>query len=100
MAEVKEKRIYIKFCFKLNKNAAETHRMLKETFGEQALNQARTFEWLRRFKDDRESVDDRKHSGRPPTCTTSEMITKVREIILENRRHELSTMLACFTARF
>jgi len=33
MADVKEQRICIKFCFKLNKTAAETHQMLKETFG-------------------------------------------------------------------
>jgi len=51
MAEAKEQRICIKFCFKLNKTAAETHRMLKEAFGEQALNQARTFEWFKCSKD-------------------------------------------------
>jgi hypothetical protein len=33
----------LNFCFKLNKTAAETHRMLKEAFGEQASSQARTF---------------------------------------------------------
>jgi len=32
-----KQRICIKFCIKLNKTAAETHRMLKGTFGEQAL---------------------------------------------------------------
>ena len=63
MAGVKEQRTCIKFCFKLNKTAAETHRMLKEAFGEQVLNQARTFEWLKRFKDGWESVEDDKHSG-------------------------------------
>jgi len=65
MADVKEQRICIKICFKLNKSAAETHRMLKEAFGEQALSQARTFEWFKLFKDGRESVEDSKHSGRP-----------------------------------
>ena len=85
MAAVKEQRICMKFCFKLNKNAAETHRMLKEVFGDQALSQARTFEWFKRFKDGRESMEDRKHSGRPSTCTTPEIIMKAREIILEHR---------------
>jgi len=56
IAGVKEQRTGIKFCFKLNKTAAETHRMLKETFGEQVLSQARTFEWFKRFEDGRESV--------------------------------------------
>ena len=63
MAGVKEQRICIKFCCKLNKTAAETHQMLKEAFGEQALSQAKTFEWFKRFKDGRESVEDRTHSG-------------------------------------
>ena len=57
MAGVKKQRTCIKFCFKLNKTAAETHRILNEAFGEQALSQARTFEWLKRFKDGRESVE-------------------------------------------
>jgi hypothetical protein len=47
MADGKEQRIFLKFCFKLNKTAAETHRMLREAFGEQALSQARTFEWFK-----------------------------------------------------
>jgi hypothetical protein len=63
MADVKDKRICIKFCFKLNKTVAETYRMLKKVFGEQDLNQARTFEWFKRFKGGRESVEGDKHSG-------------------------------------
>jgi len=88
MADVKEQRICIKFCFKLNKTAAETHQMLK-AFGEQALSQARTFEWFKHFKDGWESVEDRKHSGRSSTCTTPEMTAKVREVILEDRRQTI-----------
>jgi sensor c-di-GMP phosphodiesterase-like protein len=44
MADVKKQRICIKFCFKLNKTAVETHQMLKEASGQQALSHARTFE--------------------------------------------------------
>jgi len=89
MGGVKEQRTCIKFCFKLNKTEAETHQTLKEAFGEQALSQARTFEWFKHFKDGRKSVEEDKHSGRPSTCTTPEMIAKVGEVILEDR---LSTM--------
>ena len=95
MADVKEQRICIKFCFRLNKTAAETHRMLKEAFVEQALSQARTFERFKRFKDGQESVEDCKHSGRPSTCTTSEMIVKVREVILEDRRQTIHNVCNC-----
>jgi len=63
--------------------------MLKKAFGEQVLSQARTFGWFKRFKDGRESVEDRQHSGRPSTCTTPEMTVKVREVILEDRRQTI-----------
>jgi len=56
--------------------------MLKEAFGKQALSQARTFEWFKCFKDGQESVEDRKHSGQPSTCTIPEMTAKVCEVIL------------------
>jgi len=90
MAGVKEQRTCIKFCLLLNKTPAETHRMLMEAFGEQALSQARTFEWFKHFKDGRESVEDDKHSGRPSTCTTPEMIVKVCEVILEDKRQTIN----------
>jgi hypothetical protein len=89
MADVKGQRICIKFCFKLNKTAAETHQMSKVAFGEQALCQARTFEWFKSFKDGLESVEDRKLSGRPSTCTTPETIAKVCEVILEFGRQTI-----------
>jgi len=63
--------------------------MLKEALGEQALSQASTFEWFKSFKDGQESVEDHKHSGWPSTCTTPEMIAKVREVILEDRRQTI-----------
>jgi hypothetical protein len=39
---VKEQRIYIKLCIKLGKKAAETHKMLKEEFGDNSLRQMQT----------------------------------------------------------
>jgi histone-lysine N-methyltransferase SETMAR len=89
MADVKEQRICIKFYFRLNKTATETHRMLKEAFGEQTFSQARTFESFKRFKDGLESVEDRKQSGRLSTCTTPEIIAEVLEVIIEDRRQTI-----------
>jgi hypothetical protein len=89
MADVKEQRICIQFCFKLKKTAPENHQMLKQVFGDQASSQTRIFEWLKSFKDGLESVEDHKHSGRLSTCTTPEMIAKVCEVILEDRRQTI-----------
>jgi len=72
--------------------------MLNEAFDEQALSQARTFEWFKHFKDSQECVEDDKHSGRPSTCATLEMIAKVDEVILEDRISTMFVvMLDCHT---
>jgi histone-lysine N-methyltransferase SETMAR len=86
MADFKEQRIRNKFSFKLKKTAAETHRMFKEAFGDNAMSQSKTFLWYKRFKDGRTSVDDDERSGRPSTSTTPENIAKVREAILADSR--------------
>src|SRR5215813_13745584 len=89
MADVIEQKICIKFCFKLKKTAAETHRMLKKAFGENALSKTRTFEWFKRYKEGREPVDDDTHSGRQSTSTTLKMIAKVKQVIREDRRQTI-----------
>jgi len=81
--------MHVKELNKLNKTAAETHQMLKEAFGEQALSQARTFEWFKHCKNGQESVEDHTHSVRLSKCTTPEMIANVREVILEDRRQTI-----------
>jgi len=63
MADLKEKRVCIKFCFILGKTAAETVTMLREAFKEEALSQARVYEWFSRFKHDDMSLKDQPRSG-------------------------------------
>jgi hypothetical protein len=89
MTDVKEQRICIKFCFKLGETAAETHKMLREVFGDSALGLTQTYEWFKRFKNGRMSVDDDERSGRPSTGTTTENVAEVREAILEDRRRTI-----------
>jgi len=49
---------------------------------------AELFLWYKRFKDGRTSVDDDERSGRPST-STPEIIAKVREAILADRRQTI-----------
>ena len=44
-----EEEYAIKFCFKLGKNATETHGMLQTAFRPSCMNGASVFEWHRRF---------------------------------------------------
>ena len=51
------------------------------------------FEWHKRFKEGRDSVDDNPQSGRPTTSKTDDCVVRVRELIRANRCltiHELS----------
>jgi hypothetical protein len=50
MADLREQRVCIKFCFKLGKTAAETHQMLKQAFCDNSLGQTQTYDWYKRFK--------------------------------------------------
>jgi hypothetical protein len=50
MTDVKEQQICIKFCFKLSKMVSETHRMLKEAFGDNSLGQMQMYEKLKHSK--------------------------------------------------
>jgi hypothetical protein len=51
MTGFKEKRICIKFCFNLKEIAAETHRMLQEALGDNAMGESKNFLWYKRYKD-------------------------------------------------
>ena len=53
-----EERYAIKFGFKLGKNATEKmpHGMLQAAFGASCMKRASVFEWLKRFKEGKESV--------------------------------------------
>jgi len=63
MTDVKEQQTCNKFCFKFGKWAVETHKMLKEAFGGNALGQMQTYEWFKHFKNGQMSVGDEEHSG-------------------------------------
>ena len=70
-----EERYAIKFCFKLEKNAAtETYGMLQTAFRPSCMNWASVFEWHKRFKEGTESVRDDESCGRSKEVNTPELI--------------------------
>ncbi|KAM8815926.1 LOW QUALITY PROTEIN: protein GVQW3 [Rhynchonycteris naso] len=79
-----EQRISIIFCVKLNRSASETHRLLKEAYGNEVMSRARVSDWYKRFKEGREDVRD-DASGRPVT-RTDENIQKVKDLVCSNRQ--------------
>src|SRR5215469_6115345 len=94
MADLKEQRVCIKFCFMLGKTAAETVTMLREAFKEEALSQARVYEWFSRFKGGDMSLEDQPRSGHPLTSRTDEDIQKIRDAIMFDRRRTIDELEA------
>jgi len=63
MADNKEQRVCIKFCFLFGKSAAETVLMLQEAFKEEALSRTQVYEWYSRSKGCEMSREDQPSSG-------------------------------------
>ncbi|GFW84951.1 protein GVQW3 [Trichonephila clavipes] len=85
MCEKTDQRICIKFCFKLGKRGTETYEMMKTAFGEEAMSRARVFEWRRRFKEGRQSVNSDPRSGRPSSSHNEDKIAQVKAVVHSDR---------------
>ncbi|KAJ4444890.1 hypothetical protein ANN_06688 [Periplaneta americana] len=81
-----EQRVNIKFCYKLGKTATETHGMLVQVYGKEAVTRKCVYEWFKRFREGKETIEDEPRSGRPSTSRTPEMIEKVRQMLAQDRR--------------
>jgi len=53
------------FCFNLKKSTVESHRMLVEAYGDNALSETTCRDWFRRFNDDNFDLSDKKRENRP-----------------------------------
>ena len=69
-----EERYAMKMCFKLGKNATETYGMLQTAFRPSCMNRASVFDWLKKFKEGRESARDDERCGRSKEVNTPELI--------------------------
>jgi len=86
MCESTEQRICNKFCFKIGKTATETYQLLQQAYGEDAMGRTQVFDWFRRFKEGRTSVESDPRSGRPSKLRNEELIAKVITFFRNNRR--------------
>jgi hypothetical protein len=85
----------MKFCFKLDNTATETHEMLVGVCGDAAVSR----KWFERFCGGAESTEGEQRSGRPSTWTTDEHVSKINEMIRANRKltiREISNSLQHF----
>jgi len=81
-----EQRIVIKFLVKEGTPVVEIVKRLKAVFVEDTLSMSTMYEWAKRFKEGRTSLDDNKRAGAPRAAVTWDNITAVDLAIKENRR--------------
>ncbi|EZA58146.1 hypothetical protein X777_01874 [Ooceraea biroi] len=60
--------------------------MIQEAFKEEALSRTQVYEWFRRFREGRMSLEDDPRSGRPSTSHTDENVDLIRQTINQDRR--------------
>jgi len=87
-----EQRVNIKFCYKLGKTVTETHEMLVQVYGTEAVRRKYVYDWFKRFREGKETTEDEPRSGRPSTSRTPDMIERVRQMLAQDRRVTLRLM--------
>ena len=72
--------------FSQNKSAAEAHRILVETYGDNALSDTTCRDWFRCFKNNDFKLEDKERSGAPQKLEDKEL----EEILDEDRSQTLT----------
>ncbi len=71
--------------YKQGKMAADSHKILADTFGDQALSRIQVYAWYDDFKQGRDSLENALRSGRFPDAVTPENVAAVEKLIREDR---------------
>ncbi|CEF59878.1 Transposase, type 1 family-containing protein [Strongyloides ratti] len=85
-----EKRAVIKYLVKKGLTATEIFEDIKKVLEEDSLSYATIKRWVSEFKHGKTSLEDDPRSGRPKIATTKEIIEKVHEMIMNDRRLTVS----------
>lgn len=81
-----EFRAVIKHFFLKGCKAADIKAELDSVHGESAPSLQTIYNWVNEFKHGRASTSDAPRSGRPIEATTEEIIGKVHDIVMDDRR--------------
>lgn len=76
----------IKYLHKKGLSGQEIHNDMVNVLGESAPSYATVKNWVAEFKRGRTSIEDEPRSGRPKTATTTEIVAKVHDMVLNDRR--------------
>ena len=66
--------------------------MLLQVYGTEAMSRKCVYDWFKRFRDGKETAEDELRSVRPSTSRTPDMIERVRQMLVQDRRVTLRLM--------
>jgi hypothetical protein len=93
----REFRFYIKTEFKLGKQTMEIFKQLKVIYYDQAPSYATVARWVALFINNRESIEDDSHSGRPIKGVTQDKFEAVSKVIMEDP-HSTHNQIEAYTS--
>jgi hypothetical protein len=89
----------VKFCQKLGRSASETFQMIRQVYGEEALDCSAVFKWHKRFAQGRNSSEDNyEHTSQPRTVRTELKIQEVAMLVHANRSQTVNEVTTAETA--
>lgn len=97
-----EKRAVIKYFYLKGFTPKEIKEEMDSTLGDSSPSYSMVKQWVAELKMGRTSTSDERRSGRPVEVTTPEMIEKIHQIVLEDRRlkvHEIAEICGISTER-
>ena len=84
-----EQRVIIRFLDLRGVKPIEIHRQLSETCDDGVMDVKNVRSWVRQFKEGRVSCVNEPKEPRPRTSRSDNMIARVEEIVLEDRRFSI-----------
>jgi hypothetical protein len=62
---------------------------MQQAVRDQILSHTQVFQWHVQFKTGHTSFDDDEHTGIPTSCTTSETVTQIQELVCQDCRQTI-----------
>lgn len=81
-----EYRAVIKFFVKEGLTSTDIHARFIKVYGDSSPSFSTIKKWAAEYKRGRDSLDDDPREGRPKSATTPEIVKKVHDMILDDRR--------------
>lgn len=81
-----EQRVIIRFLHLRGMKPIEIHRQLSETCSDGVMDVKNVRSWVRQFKEGRTSCENKPKEPRPRTSRSEDMIARVEQMVMEDRR--------------